>query len=124
MIPVTQHRFLYSAFSTASDLHHFLLPILLVPLLLADGFGQTFASFTNTQQITIPDIGTAAPYPSTITVSGQPDYLTDLTIAFEQVFHGGGLANPWHRFPARPSGRIFRNHFQKPPVPAHSRCEG
>lgn len=52
-----------------------------------------YTYFTNTQQIQIPDIGAATPYPSLITVSGQPPYLTNLSVNFESVYHDNGLGD-------------------------------
>lgn len=67
-----------------------------VLLLLALPFGaqaQSVGVFTNTQKITIPDVGPATPYPAALVVSGQRPYLTDLRVDFKNVFHGGGLGD-------------------------------
>lgn len=52
---------------------------------------QGYQFFTNTQQISIPDIGPASTYPSLITVSGQPPYLHEVKVHFESVAHQFGF---------------------------------
>jgi subtilisin-like proprotein convertase family protein len=45
------------------------------------------ATFTNTTLITIPDSGTATPYPSTINVSGMAGTVTKVTLNLKQLSH-------------------------------------
>ena len=71
-------------------------PIQWLMLLVALPFwaqAQSIGVFTNTQKITIPDVGPATPYPAALVVSGQRQYLTDLRVDFKNVFHGGGLGD-------------------------------
>lgn len=48
---------------------------------------STTAVFNNTTPITIPDSGTAAPYPSNITVSGMTGTISDLNVRINNLSH-------------------------------------
>ena len=47
----------------------------------------TAAAFTNAAGITIPDIGSGSPYPSTINVSGMAGAVSKVTVKLNQIAH-------------------------------------
>src|SRR5262245_35137567 len=59
----------------------------LLTLFLAAGNGHAQITFTNNSGITIPPVGTATPYPSTITVSGYTGTVTNITVTLTGFSH-------------------------------------
>ncbi len=77
MIPSASMRF-------ASRMTAWFHAVLCMALLPLPAFGQTFS---NTAPITIPSSGTAAPYPSTITVSGRTEPISGMRVTLNNFGH-------------------------------------
>jgi subtilisin-like proprotein convertase family protein len=76
-------------------------PSLVVPL---TGTGQESISFSSSQEISIPSVGAAAPYPSTISVSGVQNEVLDLRVNLYGLTHS--YPDDIDIFLIAPSGKI------------------
>ncbi len=65
--------------------------ILILTVFTVAAFAQTTGTFTNSAPITINDavttIGVSSPYPSNVTVSGQPGNVTDINVRLNGLSH-------------------------------------
>lgn len=61
--------------------------LVVAALVTGPGAGAGDGTFTQTGAITVPALGAASPYPSTITVSGLPSGITDVNVTLTSVDH-------------------------------------